>query len=549
MHRALFILVAILAGAFASSAAAASASLLVTFDDRPTRAEATERLGIHGPIRPLLPEAGIWSLTAERDSPVQGRVADHPHVVIAEWSGRRTHDAIRRPPRPLPDVLPPDPDDTLFGPMNQPGLFAGSWGPTSFALADRPRIAILDSGIDVDHEEWGGPASPLVAGRSTWTDSKDADDWGVFGHGTHVAGVAAAPINGVGIVGVAPARRSGAQVIPVQISSSFGVSQDEQIIRGVRWAVRRGAKVVNISSGGPEFNATFQEVVWWAEEKGALIVASVGNDGNTTNSFNYPAGYQRVLGVGAICAGATSIDCPDANGPAVFTNRNSSVDLMAVGVGVLSTAPRRVVADRIAPGYTLNDGTSFSAPFVAGAAALVYANHVNPSPYQVRRALLNAAADIGPRGRDSVSGYGRVNPEAAARGRLPLPDPYEVNDTPARAHTPRGSIAPNRSPISASIDQYDDRDDVYRVWFRRGDRISLTLTHARGRVGLHLWQPGTKRVRPIRGAARVTTGKRVRRRSTLAERATRTGWHYVHVAADRGFTRYSLSIGRNRSSS
>lgn len=545
MRSLLALLVAAAALALAGAASAAPGTLLVTFDDRPSRAEASARIGTHGAVRPVLPEAGIWAIgVRSRDGQIAA-VSAHPRVVIAEWSARRTTDAIRRPARPLPRVLPPDPDDRLFDPENQPGLFAGTWGPTSVAIARRPRIAILDSGIDVDHEEWGGPSSPLVAGRSTWTRSKDSDDWGINGHGTHVAGVAAAPANGVGIVGVAPARRSGAQVIPVQISDTFGVSQDEQIIRGVRWAVRRGAKVVNISSGGPEFNRTFQEVVWWAEEKGALIVASVGNDGDGANTFNYPAGYQRVLGVGAVCNGVSSFDCPDADGPAIFSNRNASVDLMAVGVGVVSSVPDRVRRDRVAPGYATNDGTSFSAPFVAGAAALVFANHVNPSPFQVRRALLNAASDIGPRGRDSVSGYGVVNPEAAARGRLPLPDPFEVNDTPARAHTLKGRFAPNRLPVDAAVDQFDDRDDVYRVWFRRGDLIRLRLNHERGRVNLNLWQPGTKKVRPVRRARGVTRGTRRSRRVTLDRRASRTGWHYVHVAAQKGFSRYSLRVRRN----
>lgn len=530
--------------ATAVPATAAPSSLMITFDDRPDRGEATARLSAHGRVLPLLPEAGIWSVRVPARAGQRTAVARHPRVVHAEWSARRTNDALRRPARPLPPALPAEPTDALFGPDTQPGLFAGTWGPTSVAISRRPRIAILDSGVDVEHEEWGGPSSPLVAGRSTWTRSKDADDWSVFGHGTHVAGVAAAPANGVGIVGVAPARRAAAQVIPVQISDSFGVSQDEQIIRGVRWAVRRGAKVVNISSGGPEFNRTFQEVVWWAEEKGALIVASVGNDGDTANTFNYPAGYQRVIGVGALCNGVVGPDCPNADGPAVFSNRNSSVDLLAVGVNVVSSVPDRVRRDRVAPGYATNDGTSFSAPFVAGAAALVFANHVNPSPFQVRRALLNTAADIGPRGRDPMSGFGVVNPQAAARGRLPLPDPFEVNDTPARAHTLRGRFAPNRSPVVAAVDEFDDRDDVYRVWFRRGDLIRVRLDHRRGRVGLNLWQPGTRQVRPIRRARGVTRGTRNARRVTVRRRAVRTGWHYVHVAAHSGFSRYTLRVRR-----
>ncbi len=259
-----------------------------------------------------------------------------------------------------------------------------TWGPDLTTIAARPRIAILDSGIDPTHEEWGGPASPLVAPRSTIRNDADASDHGITGHGTHVAGIAAAPTNGVGIVGVAPASAASAQVIPVQIADENGDSSDLTIIRGIRWAVNNGAKVINISAGGVGYSKAFQDTILWASSRGALVVASVGNQGQDVNSLNYPAAYRRVLGVGAQCDGVVTYDCPRPYGVATFSTHNRSVDVIAPGVDVLSTVPRRVTERVVAPGYALKDGTSMAAPYVAGVAALVMASNGGTlSAYQV----------------------------------------------------------------------------------------------------------------------------------------------------------------------
>ena len=153
-------------------------------------------------------------------------------------------------------------------------------------------------------EPAGGPASTLRG-------DADASDHGDTGHGTHVAGIAAAPANGVGIVGVAPASATDGQVIPVQIADTEGASTDETMIRGIRWAVSNGAKVINISAGGPGYSRAFHDTVRWASRKGALIVASVGNEGQDVNALNYPAGYSRVLGVGAQCDGDGHLRLPE----------------------------------------------------------------------------------------------------------------------------------------------------------------------------------------------------------------------------------------------
>ena len=122
----------------------------------------------------------------------------------------------------------------------------------------------------------------------------------------------------------------------------MGASTDETMMKGIRHAVNNGAKVINISAGGPGFSRAFQDTVLFATRKGALIVASVGNQGQDVNAINFPAGYSRVLGVGAQCDGNVTFDCPVAFQTATFSNHNRTVYVIAPGVNVLSSVPVRV---------------------------------------------------------------------------------------------------------------------------------------------------------------------------------------------------------------
>src|SRR5690606_20494522 len=168
-------------------------------------------------------------------------------------------------------------------------------------------------------------------------------------------------------------------------------------------------------------------------------------------------------------------------GTAVFSNRNNSVDIVAPGVGILSTVPPRIVTRVAAPGYAVKDGTSMAAPYVTGVAALVQAANGNAlSPYQVMRQLALTASPNGARGRDNRSGYGVVNPVAAVTLNAPEDDHSEVNDDIrwVRRPGPRRVGVPQR--ITATIDQLEDIDDGYPVRLRRGDRLQVTLRYRTG---------------------------------------------------------------------
>ena len=523
-------------------------TLLVSFPGAPDAGEVHAAIGRFGEPRAVAPEAGIWSVRAPADAGLRDRVLRAPGVRSAEWSlVRRVDERARQPqapaaPLPLTPVAPPT--DEYYANGRQWSLFppATTWGVDLTGTPARPRIAILDSGIDSTHPEWSGPASPLVAPYSAWTRRQSAEDWGRTGHGTHVAGIAAAPINGIGVVGVAPGARGVAEVMPVQISDRDGYSTDETMIRGIRWAVRNGAKVVNISAGGVGSSPAFQRVVDWAFSSGALTVVSVGNDGQDYGAVNYPAGYRGVLGVAAQCTGAVTVpDCPTPYGLARFSNRNASVDVVAPGVDMISSVPPWVRQGMVSPGYAVKEGTSMAAPFVAGVAALVFAANPGATPSQVLRQIKNTATDMGPRGRDASTGHGLVNPRAAVTLPLPVDDPHEANSDIAAVRRVAAIVPP--ATLSAFIDVDDDPVDVYPVTVRAGQVLRMSARSSSARLRISYWPPGTRTITSGRPAA---TTRRASGAPSLAVTASRSGRGYIVVRAAAGRGAYRLILRRSR---
>lgn len=523
------------------------ASLLVTFRDAPTEPVVRAALEGLGRIQPAAPEAGIWAVRAPSDPALRERALRRPGVESAAWSLARRSDERRgsnqapvAPPSPLTPV-PSAPTDEYFANGRQWALTtpATTWGLDLVGTPPRPRIAILDSGVDSTHPEWSGPNSPLVRPYSAQTGRQSAEDWGKTGHGTHVAGSAAAPINGLGVVGVAPGALGTAEVIPVQISDKDGYSTDETMIKGIRWSVQNGAKVINISAGGVGDSPAFQRIIDWAFARDALIVASVGNDGQDYGAVNYPAGYWNVLGVAAQCSGVVNADCPTPYGLATFSTRNRSVDLVAPGVDIISSVPPRITQGAVSPGYAIKEGTSMATPFVVGVAAEVFAVNPGASAYQVLMQLINTATDMGPRGRDAATGSGLINPRAAITLPLPPDDPYEPN-----SDIPEVRRAKALSPVATTrgfADGWNDTVDVYPLILRKGQTLRLSARATRARLKLALWPPGTRTITSGSPAAanRGSSGA-----PRLGYVATRTGRWYVSVRATSGRSPYTLRVGR-----
>ncbi|HEX8104396.1 MAG TPA: S8 family serine peptidase, partial [Solirubrobacteraceae bacterium] len=194
-----------------------------------------------------------------RAATVLHRLRRDPRVASVQRNHRRTALAA--------------PNDPLFAKGRQPYLstlrLPQAWDLQPSA-ADQ-RIAIIDSGIDADHPEFAGR---LLPGRDILEADDDPDD--AYGHGTEVAGVAAAGTgDDRGIAGVAP----GAKIIPVRVLDDHGTGYDDDVAAGITWAADHGAGVINLSLGGPESSPVLVAAVAHARAKDAVVVAAAGNDG------------------------------------------------------------------------------------------------------------------------------------------------------------------------------------------------------------------------------------------------------------------------------
>lgn len=281
-------------------------------------------------------------------------------------------------------------------------------------------IAILDTGVDMAHPDL---VDKLVPGRSfvdgADDDSPPADD---HGHGTVVAGLAGAGTdNGIGIAGVG----FNARVMPVKVLSHTGSGTHSTIASGLVWAVDNGARVINMSLGGPYASNTLELAVDYAWDHGALLTAAVGHEGTSTPM--YPAAYEPVMGV----AGTG----PDDQRLA-FSNYGEYISVAAPGLSVHSTGR--------GGGYGFWSGTSMAAPQVAGVAALVMSADPALTNTQVREILESSADDLGAPGWDPYYGHGRVNAlravTQASPGLTPTPRPPTPSATP-RPPTPGPTVS------------------------------------------------------------------------------------------------------------
>jgi thermitase len=243
----------------------------------------------------------------------------------------------------------------LWMPLLQWGLFAIGFHkiPASVLPTSAPIIAVVDTGVDYTHPDLG--TAKIIKGPDYW--DGDMDPMDTTGHGTHVAGIAAALTdNQVGVAGVSGqskvlAIRVGVWWIPV-FAGAAGI---------VYAADYSGVKVINLSWGGDWPDPYIADAVQYAIGKGILVVAAAGN--GDTDEPMYPAAYPNVLAVGA--TEAEEVGCEESLvRKAYFSNYGDYVDIAAPGVGILSTIPGGE--------YEPYDGTSMASPYVAGAAALIW---------------------------------------------------------------------------------------------------------------------------------------------------------------------------------
>ncbi|MGZ0149112.1 S8 family serine peptidase [Kribbella sp. WER1] len=302
-------------------------------------------------------------------------------------------------------------------------------------------VAVLDTGVDAGHPDLAGHLVPGYNAVSS-TRPNPVDD---HGHGTMTLGIiAAAANNGVGVAGVG----WNVKAMPVKVLASDGGGYDADIAEGIDWAVAHGAKVINMSLGGPDDNAVLHDAVKRAYAKGVTVVVAAGNDGN--DALQYPAAYPEAIAVGATDAAGALTD---------FSSYGDWVDIAAPGWDILSTGSRALTPPGYEP-YWYCTGTSCSAPIVAGIAALVRNKWPTFTPAQVAQRLETLARDAGPRGIDPYYGHGIVDAYAALGGKWTADFPVAApdgNDQPARATT----LTPGTT-VSGTIGT-EGETDWYRV--------------------------------------------------------------------------------------
>ncbi len=276
----------------------------------------------------------------------------------------------------ISEALDVTPDDSAW--PQQTGLrvagFPAAWDVTQGS--SRVVVAVIDTGVDGRHQDLRGA---LVPGYDfVNSDANPLDD---HGHGTAVAGVIAARAgNRVGGAGICWR----CSIMPVKVLDASGSGDDTLIAAGIVWATDHGAKVINLSLGGPGASAELTSAIGYATGKGAIVVAAAGNSGTTTQF--YPAADPR-----AVSVAATTV----ADQRYSWSNFGSWVSVAAPGCNV---------APVLSGGYGNFCGTSSAAPLVSGLIALELSAQPSATPQQMEQALISAVRPL-----PGVVQYGRID--------------------------------------------------------------------------------------------------------------------------------------------
>ncbi|MEZ5230255.1 MAG: S8 family serine peptidase [Acidimicrobiales bacterium] len=292
-------------------------------------------------------------------------------------------------------------------------------------------VAVLDSGVEAHPD-----LPPMVPGYNTV--DENANTSAVTDHGTMVAGsMTAVSNNGIGI----DATVEGIRVMPIRVCKTDGCSFGD-VAEGIIWATDHGADVINLSLGGNHSSVT-EAAVNYANDHDVLVVASAGNNGAAGNPTIYPAALPGVLGVGAY----------QNDAPTTWASNGSWVEISAPGesVATLGTGGN----------YVLGKGTSFSAPQVAAAAALLRSIVPSATASDIRAALVGSTRDINGAGWDAHTGHGSLDIAAAVAW-------ADAQHAQTGANKAPGSVGA-ASTIAALV-QADD--------YRTSDAVTLRLYRA-----------------------------------------------------------------------
>jgi|GEM_PF-498729 len=247
-------------------------------------------------------------------------------------------------------------------------------------------VAVIDTGIDINHPEFTGRISPMSYNSKTKAVGVSAvidDD----GHGTMVAGIIAANKgNNIGIAGVAPTI----QLLIIKANEpDNGSFLDSSIIEGIYYAANNGADVINLSLGGEYANPMTKIALEYAESLGVLVVAAAGNSSSSTKM--YPAAFPSTISVSAV---------DETSSIATYSNFGDTITIAAPGTNIYTTLQ--------GGGFGYASGTSLAAPHVAGVLALMV-SHLSDDIHSIKERLIRTSHDLGAFGLDPYYGYGLLN--------------------------------------------------------------------------------------------------------------------------------------------
>ncbi len=284
--------------------------------------------------------------------------------------------------------------------------------PDAWAITtgDAQPIAIIDTGVDLDHPDlsaklWINPNE--VAGNGVDDDGNgyvdDVHGWNFVGsnsqpqddqgHGSHVAGIAAAGTNnGIGIAGMSWQ----ATIMPIKVLNNAGNGTFANLAAGIIYAVDNGTRVINLSLGGTTTSTTVAESVSYAQNHGCLVLAAAGNSG--ISAIEFPASLPGVIAVGATTADDER-----------WSNSNFGPELSVTAPG------ENITSANAAGSYVQQSGTSMSTAHASGLAALVWSVRPDFTAVQIARLITETAHDIASPGWDPYTGWGRLDAHRAVR--------------------------------------------------------------------------------------------------------------------------------------
>lgn len=268
-------------------------------------------------------------------------------------------------------------------------------------------VAVLDTGIDTNHSWFKGRLfSPYDVVENDFVPQD------LTGHGTHVAGI------------IASNTPSQIKIMPVRVFGNNGGASDFNIVKGIEYAVKNGADIINLSLGGYGTTSYLEKAIDYAYSKGVMVVTSAGNEARDL-AHDYPAAFPEVITVGAT----------GRDGDLLFySNVGAELDVCAPGEKIISAAP--------GGGTHSRSGTSMAAPLVTSALAMLMLEDSSRTPGQLEALLKSNTRDLGPYGRDALFGVG----ELAFTNYRTNPDFYMIT-------SPRDAIA-NEEKYSMNLSIY-----------------------------------------------------------------------------------------------